>query len=1067
MSAARKILGVIALALLVSLLGTFWALGTESGTRWLVGQLRDRVPTELSIGTVTGSILGGVTADAIAWRGDGLQLEAGKTAIDIRLGPLLRRLLVVDTLAIDALQIRLSEEGTTAADDSQSGPASLPLAISLHDATIRNIDFERGELQRFVDSLSVAGEFDDQTIRVSRLAFRSTWLDLDLAGSGMLDSRLPLDLTAKWHWKDEETLALGGHVALSGNLDEYRIEHELEAPQALTTAGTVSYANEAIKVDLLNQWTELEWPLGDRKLKSSGGKLRLAGGTDDFQVELDAGIGVDQYDESGVRVSGNGRWTPSPRLNLKYEVNGLDPALATDQLTGSISSQGTLALSLEGETPDMTLGIERLDGQLNGYTVGGRATVGYTKGQTTVRDALVALGNNSVSGSAHFGDTLRIDATVDFAELAQIVADAGGSVRGRIAVGGNLARPEADIGLQGANISWGDISVGTFEADARIEGTELGRAEISLEQAAVASTKIDAANIAFAGRPEDHDIQTSIRTFDNQLDIRARGRYEEAAWLLDLEQVELANKTLGTWSSMAPSRMALRPGDIRLQRTCLKAPDSAGEACADMEFAAGALDAELSIERLPLAALPVTLPSGISLAGSVEADLRVLKAGADLTIHSGLELQDAQVEALYDGERITLGLSEAAASASFVDGLLESSAQLELDEGAGSASARLAIRQSGDGDYPIDGQGKVEISDASVFAVFLSSIHKPRGRIEGEIMVSGTASAPEFVGEVGIADGAFGVRQTGIEVTDVDVRVTQSQPGQMQLRGRARSGDGSLSIDGITRVSQATGLRSEIWLQGDNFELARLPDWQFAASPSIVAIFDNYVTTVVGQLTIPSARVTVREIPETAQKASRDAIVHREDGSEADRLRRIDLHLRTALGDDVQFSGFGLTTGLEGAIQLRGGTHAPFTGQGRLSLIGGRYKAYGQELEIERGNLVFTGPLDEPLLDIRAIRRTPDVIAGIQLSGTPSRLQSQVFSEPPLGDAETLSYLLTGRPLNSMNSGEGDTMNRAICSDPNILSVVNVERFYGCGGNGALRQIGLNCHVWQLKDAVI
>ena len=133
---------------------------------------------------------------------------------------------------------------------------------------------------------------------------------------------------------------------------------------------------------------------------------------------------------------------------------------------------------------------------------------------------------------------------------------------------------------------------------------------------------------------------------------------------------------------------------------------------------------------------------------------------------------------------------------------------------------------------------------------------------------------------------------------------------------------------------------------------------------AIGAIFDNYVATIVGELAIPTADITVREIPETAQKASSDAIVHRADGGEPAQRRRIDLHLRTSLGDDVQLTGFGLTTGLEGAVQLRGGTHAPFTGQGRLGLVDGRYEAYGQELEIERGSLIFTGPLDEPLLDI-------------------------------------------------------------------------------------------------------
>ena len=40
-----------------------------------------------------------------------------------------------------------------------------------------------------------------------------------------------------------------------------------------------------------------------------------------------------------------------------------------------------------------------------------------------------------------------------------------------------------------------------------------------------------------------------------------------------------------------------------------------------------------------------------------------------------------------------------------------------------------------------------------------------------------------------------------------------------------------------------------------------------------------------------------------------------------------------------------------------GGTHSPCTGSGKLSLQGGQYKAYGQDLEIERGQLIFNGAL--------------------------------------------------------------------------------------------------------------
>ena len=47
------------------------------------------------------------------------------------------------------------------------------------------------------------------------------------------------------------------------------------------------------------------------------------------------------------------------------------------------------------------------------------------------------------------------------------------------------------------------------------------------------------------------------------------------------------------------------------------------------------------------------------------------------------------------------------------------------------------------------------------------------------------------------------------------------------------------------------------------------------------------------------------------------------------------------------------------------------------------------------------------------------MVAGIQVSGTAGNMRSQVFSEPPLPQADALSWLLTGRGLDSASSGEG------------------------------------------------
>ena len=94
--------------------------------------------------------------------------------------------------------------------------------------------------------------------------------------------------------------------------------------------------------------------------------------------------------------------------------------------------------------------------------------------------------------------------------------------------------------------------------------------------------------------------------------------------------------------------------------------------------------------------------------------------------------------------------------------------------------------------------------------------------------------------------------------------------------------------------------------------------------------------------------------------------------------------------------------------------------RGELWLNDGRYRAYGQRLTVRRARLLFAGPIDQPYLDIEAIRQTDDVIAGIRLSGSAEQPTTQIFSEPAMSQEQALSYLVLGRPLST--NGEDNNM---------------------------------------------
>jgi translocation and assembly module TamB len=79
----------------------------------------------------------------------------------------------------------------------------------------------------------------------------------------------------------------------------------------------------------------------------------------------------------------------------------------------------------------------------------------------------------------------------------------------------------------------------------------------------------------------------------------------------------------------------------------------------------------------------------------------------------------------------------------------------------------------------------------------------------------------------------------------------------------------------------------------------------------------------------------------------------------------------------------------------------------------GTFYAYGQRLEIERGRLLFDGPIDNPGLDIAAWRRNQAVEAGVEVKGPLRTPLIRVVTNPPVPESEQLAWLVLGRPAES------------------------------------------------------
>ena len=233
-----------------------------------------------------------------------------------------------------------------------------------------------------------------------------------------------------------------------------------------------------------------------------------------------------------------------------------------------------------------------------------------------------------------------------------------------------------------------------------------------------------------------------------------------------------------------------------------------------------------------------------------------------------------------------------------------------------------------------------------------------------------------------------------------------------------------LTIAGTTTLDADAGWPTRLTLRGDAVRIVQRADAEVFATPDLTIDVALPAVAVTGSVHVPRASLEIVALPAQAVAPSPDAIVHGQAQGNRSRPLQLRTNIELTLGDDVRYSALNLDTTVGGALRIATEPNASANATGTLRLDG-TYDAYGQELEIERGQLLFSGPLDDPGLDVRAIRRLdPTATAtatavGVELTGTLRQPSTRVVSTPAMSEADALSYLLFGRPVTASNAALG------------------------------------------------
>jgi len=809
-------------------------------------------------------------------------------------------------------------------------------------------------------------------------------LAIDLGAGGQLEG--------DGQWRDGRfSLALA-----SPNLDLAGLHRDLYATRLRTT---LRLAGDAARQTLSAEVAE-SWGQGRFTLSHADAALRLEAAdfagqagrlTASGVLHLDAGRAFSAaFDAAQINPARFGEF-PAGRLNARGEVKG---ALAPEL---QLQAQFTLP-----------------PGTLEGRPVKGQGRLRYEKRHLADADVDVDLAGNRarVKGAyGRVGDRLTWD--VDAPALAHLNLGLAGSLKSRGSASGEPARPQLAGTLAASGLRLRDA----FAADALNLQLELQAAadgafngELDARGVTLAGQRLNLVHATAQGRRDAHTLTLDARLPDWRLSAAAAGG-------LDARQVWRGQ--LSRADAQGPWPMALTaPATLLLSREAQQVDDlrltlAGGRVTLDHFSRQGTqLASRGALANLPLAPFLALLEP----APPVTTDLRIggewnLRAGD--TLDGQLRLRRESGDVRLTEPALELGLTTLAleldAQASLVSARIEA---VSREAGQLRAEGRAPLERAGAAftlprTAPLAWTARFDVPDLRLLRPFLPVGTRTDARVNAELSGSGTLAAPRIDGRLDADAIRFAMPEEGVSVTDGMLRLVLDDDRVRVQEGELKGQSGRVVVGG---EAQLRNPQAGLTLTFEKFAATNRSDRRVIVSGVTRLAYSEQRLRLEGELRADRARL---EVPEASRPTlSSDVVVVGQPPREPTAAQRIPLQLdlKLDLGDDFLFKGAGLDARLGG--QLRVFTvEGVLRGEGRIRVEAGRYSAYAQTLDIERGELSFVGPIDNPGLDVLAVRKTTTVKAGVQVRGTVQRPVVTLYSDPPLPDTEKLSWLVLGHGL--------------------------------------------------------
>lgn len=464
----------------------------------------------------------------------------------------------------------------------------------------------------------------------------------------------------------------------------------------------------------------------------------------------------------------------------------------------------------------------------------------------------------------------------------------------------------------------------------------------------------------------------------------------------------------GQWRAATPVRTAQAQGAARWEDLPLN-------------WLPGAWGTDIQSDVMLQGQWQMLLDKGLNMSASMQ------RSRGDLLIHADNA----------PGQRLPAGLREASVQWRLQGQRMDAALTWDSEHmGQIRAQAQSVLSSTSQGlqwddQAPLTGSMVASLPKVGAWSLLAPPGWRVQGTLESRLELSGTRSQPQWQGRLQGDNLAVRSAVQGIEFSQGQL-IAQLQGQQLvlerlSLRGAGPQGGellakGQLSWDtSATAVNPANPLqaaRLALQIQAKSLRVSNRADRRLAISGDVMAEMDKGQLRLKGLVQADQALFILPE--ENTPSLGSDVLIVRTEvdsptpapqATSKSWLGTPDVQIRLDLGSDFQVQGQGLNTRLTGQILLvsNSGTRGLPRLTGQVRTEGGRYKAYGQQLNIDTGVLRFSGPYDNPSLDIIALRPNLSQRVGVQVTGTALLPRIRLYADPDMPDADKLAWLVLGR----------------------------------------------------------